>query len=89
MKDSERPDMGSVLINAEECKGCGLCVEACHFGVLHQAEYLNRNGYHPVVYDGHGCTACGLCYYTCPEPGALTVYSAPVRRVVVPQRIAA
>ena len=24
-----KPDRGAVIMNAEECKGCGLCVEAC------------------------------------------------------------
>ncbi len=32
---------------------------------------LNRNGYHPVVFDYHGtkgdCTACGICYFVCPD----------------------
>jgi 2-oxoglutarate ferredoxin oxidoreductase subunit delta len=67
-------DRGKVEIDPEECKGCGLCVEACVPKVLHLAEHLNRYGYHPVVYDGHGCTGCGLCFFACPEPGAVTVY---------------
>ena len=68
-----KPDRGKVEIDIEECKGCGLCVEACIPGVLHLAESLNRYGYHPAVYDGQGCNGCGLCFYACPEPGAITV----------------
>ena len=76
VKDSVKADKGWVEIDAEECKGCSLCVAACTPDVLRLAEHLNRNGYHPAVYDGHGCNGCGLCFYACPEPGAITVYKA-------------
>jgi len=69
-----RQDLGAVAIDPEECKGCGLCVEACALKALRLAAHLNRYGYHPAVYDGHGCNGCGLCFYACPEPGAITVY---------------
>jgi NAD-dependent dihydropyrimidine dehydrogenase PreA subunit len=67
-------DRGHLVLNSEECKGCGLCVEACPPKVLHLAPTLNRHGYHPVTYQGHGCTGCGICYYVCPEPGGIQVY---------------
>lgn len=73
MATTEKPDRGLVRVNAEECKGCGLCVEACPPKVLRVAEGLNRYGYHPAAYDGHGCTGCGICFWACPEPGAITV----------------
>jgi NAD-dependent dihydropyrimidine dehydrogenase PreA subunit len=41
--------------------------------VLRISGELNRHGYHPAEYIGAGCTACGICYYVCPEPGAITV----------------
>lgn len=68
------PDRGYVTINVEECKGCGLCVEACVQRVLALAPYLNHQGYHPAEYAGSGCNGCGLCFHCCPEPGAITVY---------------
>ena len=34
---------------------------------------INKQGYHPAQYTGSGCTACGNCFYTCPEPGAVKV----------------
>lgn len=67
-------DRGNIEVREEECKGCGLCVEACPPGVLQLAEGLNRSGYHPAIYAGSGCTGCGICFFVCPEPGALTVY---------------
>lgn len=69
----ERPDRGMVRLSAEECKGCGLCVEACPPKVLRLADGLNRSGYHPVCYLNRGCTGCGICFYACPEPGAIVV----------------
>ena len=49
-----KPDRGTVDMNSEECKGCGLCVEACPPKVLVLAEELNRYGYRPAVYAGQG-----------------------------------
>ena len=31
-------------------------------------------GVHPASYTGKDCTGCGICFYCCPEPGAITVY---------------
>lgn len=73
-------DRGYVVMNAEECKGCGLCVEACPPRVLSMAPTLNRFGYHPAAYNGHGCTGCGICYYACPEPGGIRVYRLPSKK---------
>jgi len=64
---------GSVRIDVEECKGCGLCIEACPPQVLRLSSELNRYGLHPAEYLGDGCTGCGICFFVCPEPGALTV----------------
>jgi NAD-dependent dihydropyrimidine dehydrogenase PreA subunit len=72
-RGSHMADRGSMIINIEECKGCGLCVEACPPKVLHLSSGLNRYGYHPAEYCGHGCTACGICFFACAEPGALVV----------------
>jgi len=78
MADSPKLDKGMVTIDSEECKGCGLCVEACTPKVLKLSEHLNRYGYHPAIYLGSGCSGCGLCFYACPEPGAITVYKRAV-----------
>lgn len=72
MKD-EKPDRGQLRVDAEECKGCGLCVEACPAKVIALNEHLNHYGYHTAVYAGAGCTGCGICFMVCPEPGAITV----------------
>ena len=68
-----KADRGVLDLDGEECKGCGLCVEACPPRVLQLSNRLNRSGYHPVKYRGTGCTGCGICYMVCPEPGAIVV----------------
>jgi NAD-dependent dihydropyrimidine dehydrogenase PreA subunit len=65
---------GSVTINREECKGCGLCVESCPLRCLELESGLNTYGAHPAHYTGERCTGCGICYFCCPEPGGITVY---------------
>jgi len=74
---------GYVAVNSDECKSCGLCIEACPPKCLRFARALSAYGVHPAEYAGDKCTGCGICFYCCPEPGAITVYrSAPPRAVV-------
>ena len=61
-------------IDVNECKGCGLCIEACPPKVISMGEQLNHYGYKTALYAGAGCTGCGICFMICPEPGAITVY---------------
>ena len=79
--DSEKQDRGLLRVDVNECKGCGLCVEACPPKVIHMSERLNHYGYRTAVYAGTGCTACGICFMVCPEPGAITVLRAVNRMV--------
>jgi len=65
---------GRVEIREDECKGCGLCIDACPQRVLEPSGRLNRMGYRSTCYQGAGCIACGICFYACPEPGAITVF---------------
>jgi 2-oxoglutarate ferredoxin oxidoreductase subunit delta len=74
MADVKKPDRGKLEIDTEECKGCGLCIEACPPRVIGMSERLNHFGYRTAVYAGAGCTGCGICFMACPEPGAITVY---------------
>ncbi len=73
-EDQRVLDRGRVEVREEECKGCGLCIDACPPHVLKLSERLNGRGYHPAVYLGEGCTGCGICFFACPEPGAMTVF---------------
>lgn len=72
METTQR-DRGGLRVNSAECKGCGLCVEACPPKVIQLSERLNTYGYRTATYSGTGCTGCGICFLVCPEPGAITV----------------
>ena len=62
MTNTEKKDRGLLKIDGEECKGCGLCVEACPPKAIAMNERLNHYGYRTAVYAGSGCTGCGICY---------------------------
>ncbi|HLY43698.1 MAG TPA: 4Fe-4S dicluster domain-containing protein [Terracidiphilus sp.] len=71
---------GLLRVDVNECKGCGLCVQACPPKAIALSEGLNHYGYRTATYAGAGCTACGICFMVCPEPGAITVLRAVQRR---------
>jgi 2-oxoglutarate ferredoxin oxidoreductase subunit delta len=73
MGNTGKKSRGLLRVNVNECKGCELCVEACPPHVIAMSESLNHYGYRTAVYLGEGCTACGICFMVCPEPGAITV----------------
>jgi NAD-dependent dihydropyrimidine dehydrogenase PreA subunit len=77
MIDAKNPEKkagrGRLEIDSEECKGCGLCIEACPPKAIALGDRLNHYGYRTAVYAGAGCTGCGICFMACPEPGAITV----------------
>lgn len=66
---------GRIVIDAERCKGCALCVSVCPQHVLQLDTRINRRGYHPaelIETDTH-CTGCAVCAIICPD-AAITVY---------------
>ncbi len=65
--------MNHVIIQAEECKGCRLCIDSCKKDCLMISSKINKIGYQYVEFQSEKCTACGNCYYVCPELGAVTV----------------
>ncbi len=66
-------DRGLIRVDTNECKGCGLCIEACPPKAIALSDRLNHYGYRTATYAGTGCTGCGICFLACPEPGAITV----------------
>lgn len=63
-----------VEINANLCKGCGLCINFCPKKSLAFSKELNEKGFYPAIQiDPSVCTACGICYMMCPD-AAITVY---------------
>jgi 2-oxoglutarate ferredoxin oxidoreductase subunit delta len=61
--------MPTVIINAEICKGCELCVEACPRKIIVIGTTPNGQGYFTAVYEDASkkCTGCALCAEMCPD----------------------
>ena len=61
--------MPKVTINAEGCKGCGLCVSVCPASVLaFEKERLNLKGYYAAApARPEDCTGCAMCALMCPD----------------------
>lgn len=66
--------LGTIKIDNEVCKACGLCVFVCPKKVIKlDTETLNKRGFHPAKLYKDGCIACASCAVICPE-AAITVY---------------
>lgn len=79
---------GDVKVDQNECKGCGLCVASCPPRCLQLAPRLNVYGVRPALYKGEGCTGCTICFYCCPEPGAIAVYRSVLSRAAAAKEVA-
>lgn len=57
-----------VVIDAEMCKGCGLCIAYCPKKVLAESAHMNKTGYYYAEpADQSQCTGCLICTLVCPE----------------------
>ena len=62
----KRGPRGTVVIDAERCKGCELGIPACPPEVLRMSSNRNAAGYLlPELLEG--CTGCGACLMVCPD----------------------
>ena len=61
--------MAKITISKHDCKGCGLCVEACPKKILAMSEKEpNAKGYYPVFCtDMDSCIGCAFCATMCPD----------------------
>ena len=63
MKPIPTIDIDGVL-----CKGCGICVDVCKFGVLEMSAERGQQGYlMPRASHPEKCTRCMLCDLSCPD----------------------
>lgn len=60
--------LNRVEFDAERCKGCGLCIEACPQNIISFTDETNEQGYRVAgVKNQDECTSCGLCALMCPD----------------------
>jgi 2-oxoglutarate ferredoxin oxidoreductase subunit delta len=70
--------VGAVVVDTEECKGCGLCVVACPQQVLGQNKQVNSRGYHYSFMEiPEACIGCSNCAVICPDT-CITVYRVKI-----------
>lgn len=59
--------MSKAVINPENCKACGICVENCAKKAISMTDEINSRGYKHITVDGEKCIGCGICYIVCPD----------------------
>ena len=66
---------GAIVVDADYCKGCEVCVGSCPQHVIGMTENdVNAKGYHyAYMVNPDDCTGCANCGIVCPD-AAITVY---------------
>jgi len=60
--------VAGIVIDAEGCKGCGLCVSACPQHVIAIGKRINARGqFFAAAMDPAHCIGCRSCSVACPD----------------------
>lgn len=66
--------MARIVVDAELCKSCRLCIGACPLKLIGASDKFNSKGQHPAEQiDPSRCIGCQLCAIMCPD-AAISVY---------------
>ena len=63
----------AIIINKEECNGCGACMNACNVGAIYLVD-------EKAFVDQERCTSCGNCIEVCPVQVIQSVESVIVQQ---------
>lgn len=59
---------GTIVVDTQRCKGCGVCVTACPLNLLEMSQEVNGKGYpYAVLAGADRCTGCASCGIICPD----------------------
>lgn len=65
---------GTIIVDIERCKGCGVCTVACPSDVLALKREVNSKGYNfSFMENPNACIGCANCAVVCPD-SCITVY---------------
>ena len=65
---------GTLVIDNEKCKGCGVCIKGCPQNVITLSKNVNVKGYNYLeMTNEDACVGCANCAILCPD-GVIEVY---------------
>jgi len=73
---AQRLSSAYIVIDAERCKGCQLCISVCPKEIIGLTSHINAKGYFTaqvIQEKAHECTGCAACAMMCPD-AAISVY---------------
>jgi len=68
---------GTLMIDTERCKGCGVCITGCPNNCIALARSVNKKGYNYLELIHDDCIGCANCAVICPD-GIIEVYRAKI-----------
>lgn len=65
---------GTIIVDTERCKGCGVCVANCPVDCIALNDSVNNKGYnYCYMAQPEKCIGCAGCAIVCPD-SVITVY---------------